>query len=250
MSESKTRIAKQIALGAGVAAAGAAAFAYAVRSPRSDFFGPSVWRGPADRPAVAITFDDGPSESTPEILELLARHNARATFFQCGLNVRRLPEIAREVFAAGHEIGNHSYTHLLLSLQSPGIIDEEFSRTQEIIAETTGFSPWLLRAPFGVRWFGFRSVQRRLGLLGIMWSVLGYDWKRPSRIVVDRVRAGIGNGAIICLHDGRLLGVKPDIRAALEAARILIPLIQEQGYRLETISQLLCPTNSSSASAP
>ncbi len=242
-------VARQVALGMGVAAAGVAAFGYAVRSPKSDVFGPSVWRGPLDRPAVALTFDDGPSESTPEILKLLHRHGARATFFQCGLNVRRLPEIAREVFAAGHEIGNHSYTHLLLSLKRAGIIDEEFSRTQKIIEDTTGFQPWLLRAPFGVRWFGLRQVQRRLGLLGVMWSVIGYDWKRPSRAVVDRVKARLANGAIICLHDGRLLGVKPDIRATLDAVRILIPLIQDLGYRLETISQLLCPTNSSSASA-
>src|SRR5262249_32706948 len=70
---------RQAALAAGVATAGAAALAYAVRAPRSDFFGPSVWRGPQDRPSVALTFDDGPSESTPEILELLDRHRARAT---------------------------------------------------------------------------------------------------------------------------------------------------------------------------
>ena len=129
------------------------------------------------------------------------------------------------------------------------MIEEEFSRAQQTIAGATGFSPSLLRAPFGVRWFGFRRIQRRLRLLGIMWTVLGYDWKRPSQIVVDRVKAGIANGAIICLHDGRQLRVKPDISPTLEAVRILVPLIQEQGYRLETVSQLLCPTNSSSASA-
>ena len=238
-----------VALGMGVVAAGAAGMAYAVRSPRSDVFGPSVWRGPQDRPAVALTFDDGPSESTPEILEVLERHRARATFFQVGLNVRRLPDISRQVFAAGHEIGNHSYTHLLLALRSRGVIEEEFARAQQIIAETTGLSPWLMRAPFGVRWFGFRQVQRRLGLLGVMWSVLGYDWKRTTRFIVDRLKARVANGAIICLHDGRQLQPRPDVRATLEAVRILVPWIQEQGYRLETVSQLLCPMNSSSASA-
>ena len=239
----------RVALAATVCAAGAAAGAYAVRSPRSGIFGPSVWHGPRDQAAIALTFDDGPSESTPEVLEILNRHGARATFFQCGLNVRRLPEITRDVLAAGHEIGNHSYTHLLLSLKSPSIVDEEFSKAQQTIQETTGFSPWLLRAPFGVRWFGFRRVQRRLNLLGVMWSVLGYDWKRSSRFVVDRVRAGLANGAIICLHDGRELRAKPDIRETLNALRILVPLILDQGYRLETVSQLLCPTNSSSAFA-
>jgi peptidoglycan/xylan/chitin deacetylase (PgdA/CDA1 family) len=250
MKAINTVAAKQVALGAGIAAAGAAALAYTARSPRSDFFGPSVWRGPQDRPAIALTFDDGPSESTPAILDLLDRHRARATFFQCGLNVRRLPDVSRAVLAAGHEVGNHSYTHLLMSLKPAGIIDEEFSRTQDVIAETTGFSPWLMRAPFGVRWFGFRRMQHRLGLLGVMWSVIGYDWKRPSSFVVEKVKAGISNGAIICLHDGRQLQVKPDVRATLEAVRFLVPMIQDQGYTLETVSQLLCPTNSSSASVP
>src|SRR5690242_8612478 len=110
----KARVAKQTAMGLGIAAAGTAAFAYAVRAPRSDIFGPSVWRGPGDRAAIALTFDDGPSESTPEILDVLERYRARATFFQIGLNVRRLPDVARQVFAGGHEIGNHSYTHLLM----------------------------------------------------------------------------------------------------------------------------------------
>src|ERR1700694_1551049 len=110
------------AMGVGVSAAGAAALAYAVRSPRSNVFGPSAWHGPRDRRAIALTFDDGPSESTPAVLELLHRYRASATFLQCGLNVRRLPQISREVLAAGHEIGNHSYTHLLLALRSPGMI--------------------------------------------------------------------------------------------------------------------------------
>jgi peptidoglycan/xylan/chitin deacetylase (PgdA/CDA1 family) len=245
----KSRVARKLTLGIGVAAAGAAAFAYAVRSPRSRVFGPSVWHGPRDRRAIALTFDDGPSESTPGILDLLDRYRAPATFFQCGLNVRRLPEIARAVRAGGHEIGNHSYTHLLLAMRSPGMIEEEFARTQQIIARTTGFSPVLLRAPFGVRWFGFRQAQQRLGLLGAMWTVIGYDWSLPSGFIVDRVKAGIANGAIICLHDGRQLRARPDISPTLEAVRVLVPLILERGYKLETVSQLLCPTNSSSASA-
>jgi len=239
----------KLALGLGAVAAGVSAAGYAVRSPRSSVFGPSVWRGPQDRPAVALTFDDGPSESTPQILEVLNRYRAKATFFQCGLSVRRLPEISRSVLAGGHEVGNHSYTHLLLSLRSAGMIEEEFSRAQQTIEETTGFSPTLLRAPFGVRWFGFRRMQQRLGLLGVMWTVIGYDWNLPSRSVVNRVKAGICNGAIICLHDGRQLRARPDISPTLEAVRILIPAIQEQGFRLETVSQLLCPTNSSSVSA-
>jgi peptidoglycan-N-acetylglucosamine deacetylase len=227
----------------------AAALAYAARAPRSSFFAPSVWRGPRSRAAVALTFDDGPGEATLEILDILGRHSARATFFQCGMNVRRMPQVSRAVLAGGHELGNHSYTHLLLSLRSPGIIEEEFRRTQETIFDTTGFTPALLRVPFGVRWFGLRRVQRRLGLLGIMWTVIGYDWSLPSAAIVHRVRSRVGNGAIICLHDGRQLQVRPEVRETVAAVRVLVPWLQEEGYRLETVSQLLCPTNLSSGFA-
>src|SRR5580658_2975401 len=100
-------------IGAGAAGvlATAGLLGHAVRGRTSTFFGPSVYRGNRSRPAIALTFDDGPSESTPELLELLHGLGVQATFFQCGANVRRLPGIAREVIAAGHEIGNHSDTH-------------------------------------------------------------------------------------------------------------------------------------------
>src|ERR1017187_6356219 len=86
---------------AGALAAGSV-LAWAVRGRSSAVFGPSLWRGNPVRPAIALTFDDGPSESTPQLLEILARHKVPATFFQCGVNVERLPAVAREVVAAGH----------------------------------------------------------------------------------------------------------------------------------------------------
>src|ERR1700683_4762114 len=82
----------------------AGALAYAVRVPSCSWLAPSICRGTDTRPAIAITFDDGPSESTAELLEVLSRYRAPATFFQCGANVRRLPAVSREVAAAGHEI--------------------------------------------------------------------------------------------------------------------------------------------------
>src|SRR4051812_34693810 len=85
--------------------------AWAVRGRSSSLLAPSVWRGPAHRRAIALTFDDGPSEATPRLLAILAAHNVRATFFLCGANVRRLPEIARAIRRAGHELGNHTDTH-------------------------------------------------------------------------------------------------------------------------------------------
>ena len=226
-----------------LAAAGAASsfLAWAVRGRSASVFGHSVWRGPRDRRALALTFDDGPGESTPDILEILAEHHVPATFFQCGANVDRLPEIAREVAARGHEIGNHSYSHPYLFLCSPGTIENELRRAQETIEAATGLRPAWFRAPYGARWFGLGRAQRKMQLTGVMWSAIGYDWNRRASEVVARMAASASNGAILCLHDGRELREKPDVRATVETVRRLVPLLQDRGYEFETIGRLLCP---------
>src|SRR5690242_5084135 len=150
--------------------------AWAVRGRSASIFGRSRWRGPRDRASIALTFDDGPSETTPQLLECLRKHGVQATFFQVGVNVERLPSIAREVAAAGHEIGNHSYTHPLLCFRSAGFMERELGRAQEAIARTAGVTPVWFRAPFGARWVGLGAAQRRFGLTGVMWTVIGYDW--------------------------------------------------------------------------
>lgn len=220
-----------------------AVMAYGVRGRSATLFAPSVYRGPSSRRSVALTFDDGPSESTPELLNLLAQHNVPATFFQCGANVERLPEIARQVTGSGHEVGNHSHTHPRFYFRTPAFIQGELDRAQNVIGSVTGVSPALFRAPFGVRWPGMRSAQRRLRLLGVMWTVIGCDWKLDAPGIVRRVLAALQNGAIVCLHDGRQLQRRPDIRSTVAAVRELIPLLQASGYRFQTVSQLICPTN-------
>jgi peptidoglycan/xylan/chitin deacetylase (PgdA/CDA1 family) len=177
-----------------------------------------------------------------EILKILAEYGVPATFFPCGQNVRRAPEISHWIGASGHEIGNHSHTHPNCALQAPSFIEAEFQQAQEAIADATGTAPALMRAPYGVRWFGFAGMQARLGLTGVMWSVLGRDWKLPADAVADRVVSGAQDGAIVCLHDGRGMLKDPDISSTIEAVRRVVPELIEKGYRLETVSQLLCPT--------
>jgi peptidoglycan/xylan/chitin deacetylase (PgdA/CDA1 family) len=223
-------------------AASAAFLAWAVRGRSARVFGRSYWRGSRRRPAIALTFDDGPSEATPQVLEILARHRVPATFFQCGANVDRLPAVAGEVRAAGHEIGNHSYSHPMLCFRSPAFIEDELRRAQDAIARHTGAGPEWFRAPFGVRWFGLGRAQRRLGLTAVMWTVIGYDWNRKADEVAARISERAGNGAILCLHDGRELRAKPDIGVTVEAVRRLVPLLLERGFQFETVSRLLCPT--------
>ncbi|MGD0500256.1 MAG: polysaccharide deacetylase family protein [Bryobacteraceae bacterium] len=227
----------------GAAAASSAFLAWAVRGRSASVLAPSLWRGPRGRRAIALTFDDGPSEGTPQLLEILARSNVHASFFQCGANVERLPDIARAVAQAGHEIGNHSYSHPLFCFRSAEFIETELRRAQEAIASRAGVRPAWFRAPFGVRWFGLARAQRRLGLTGVMWTAIGYDWKLGAEEVVRRMAARAANGSILCLHDGRELRARPDIGVTVEAVRRLVPLLLDRGYRFETVSRLLCPTN-------
>ena len=222
---------------------GAASFTYAVRGRSSRVFAPSVYHGDRSRASVALTFDDGPSESTPALLEILAKQNIRATFFMCGRNVRRCPRVARQVAAAGHEIGNHTDSHPRLDFRSREFIYAEMALAQESIRQTTGVVPRHFRAPYGVRWVGMRRAQERLGLLGVMWTVIGCDWKWPAERVARMISTRAANGAIICLHDGRGTDRAPDIRATLEAVENVIPILKNRGFEFETVSQIVCPRN-------
>jgi len=228
------------AIGAALAAAGGFA-AYAVRGRSSSVFAPSLYRGDRSRAALALTFDDGPSESTPSLLEILAAHGVRATFFMCGQNVRRLPDVARQVAAAGHELGNHTDTHPRLDFTSKEFIFREISRAQETIQKETGIIPRLFRAPYGVRWFGLRQAQARLDLTGVMWTVIGRDWALPADRIVERVVRGAANGGVLCLHDGRGIEPSPDVRAMLAAVDKFIPQLKERGFQFQTVTEMLRP---------
>ena len=191
-----------------------------------------------------MTFDDGPSPGTLRLLDLLDRHQVPATFFQCGANVRRHPEIARAVIAAGHEVGNHTFSHARLcprlgwrfNLLSRKEVLREFEVAQRVIVETTGVTPRYLRAPYGLRWFGMDTVTRRLGLLGVMWTVIGHDWEWPAGRVAELVVRRASPGGIVCLHDGRDIQRDPDVSETLGAVDRMIPILKDQGYRFETVT--------------
>lgn len=221
----------------------AGAMAYAVRGRSSAILAPSVYHGDRSRRALALTFDDGPSESTPALLEILARHEINATFFMCGANVRRCPSVARAVVSAGHEVGNHTDSHPNFKFHSPEFIYGEMALAQESIRQNAGVMPRLFRAPYGVRWIGLRSAQRRLGLLGVMWTVIARDWVLPAQGIVERLIQNAANGAILCLHDGRGIQRKPDIRATIAAVESVIPVLKERGFQFGTVSQILCHKN-------
>lgn len=235
------------ATGALAVGAGLAGVAYAVRGRSSQVFAPSVYRGTVRRRSIALTFDDGPSDGSLSLLEYLAAEGVQATFFQCGINVRRNPRIARAIYEAGHEIGNHTNSHARLSprlgwqtnWRSPEFIAREISLAQAAIEDTVGVTPRLFRAPYGLRWHGLRAAQKQFGLLGVMWTVIGHDWEWPAEQVVKLVLRKAGPGGIICLHDGRDIQAKPDIGEMLKSVRQIVPALKADGYRFETVSDLL-----------
>lgn len=213
--------------------------AYAVGAPSSQVFGPALVKVKAGANKVALTFDDGPSESTPAILDVLARHGARATFFVCGANALRLPEVLQRTTAEGHEIGNHTFHHPRLFLRHPGQILAEISETQEAIRSVNGQTPRLFRPPYGIRWFGLYPALRKQNLRAVMWSVMVYDWSRPADAIEAGLTGKTSDGAIVLLHDGDT--ITPGNRRAATAAALdrALPVLAQRGLRFVTISELL-----------
>ncbi len=216
-----------------------AAAAYGSVSKSSQLFGPTVYRGSGQQRTVALTFDDGPSEGTLPLLDYLQKENVFATFFQCGMNVERLPDVAGRVAAAGHQLGNHSYSHPKLPFKSREFIEREFTEAQKIIEFETGVAPMLLRPPYGFRWAGMRAVQEKLSLLSVLWTVIGNDWRWPADRIRRHVLRRSTPGGIICLHDGRGVEPNPDVSEMLTAVKRIVPRLKDNGYTFLTVSDLL-----------
>ncbi|MEJ2008713.1 MAG: polysaccharide deacetylase family protein [Acidobacteriota bacterium] len=181
----------------------AAVMAYASMAPTSQLFGPALVRGPAGSRSIVLTFDDGPAPPfTEQILEILAENKISATFFLCGKNVERHPEIARRIVREGHTIGNHTYSHPFLFGRSRKFIAQEIDRAQEVIERVTGVRPTLFRPPYGARWFGLMPILKKRGLKLVMWSVMGFDWKYQTQAIIRATTRKMRSGAVILLHDG------------------------------------------------
>ncbi len=226
-------------LGIAVVSAGAAVAGYGARGRSATLFGPSVWRGPRDRKVLALTFDDGPSPATLEVLEILDVHAIRATFFQCGANIERLPYLSRQVAAAGHEIGNHTYHHPRLPGCGAARLRREIGDTQKAILDATGAEARLFRAPYGLRWFGLRRALAEFSLTGVMWTAIGYDWEWEAAEIARHVETQASPGGIICLHDGDRTSPQVRRRPTIRALRLLIPRLYDRGYGFVTAGDLV-----------
>lgn len=194
----------------------------------------TVWRVRTDRREVALTFDDGPDPKwTPHVLQLLRRHRAHATFFMVGERVRRHPELARRVIAEGHEIGNHSWTHVRLDHCDRTEARDQVRRADGAIAAVTGTTPTLFRPPWGLIDPVGMLAAAEAGHRVVLWSSLIRG--RTPQSDLQRTVAHTTPGAIILGHDGG-----PTPRAELMTAfDALLGKLTADNYRFVTVSRLL-----------
>ena len=233
-----------LAAGAGALAA-AGVVSYGAVAPRSQLFGRTfVAGGPGSR-SLALTFDDGPNDPhTLHLLEVLAKHEVKATFFMIGRFVRERPEMARAVAQAGHVIGNHTDTHPNLFFASGAGLARELDDCEKALTDAVGEHSRLFRPPFGLRRPGtLRTVAGR-GLTTVMWSVTSFDWKLPTAEAIERrVARRLRGGDVILLHDGghRRMGV--DRAPTVAATELLIERYKGEGYSFVTVPEMMAISN-------
>src|SRR5437763_814474 len=232
-------LAPPLAAGAGVLAACASCAYYATYAVRSQWLGPADWRGRTDTSSVALTFDDGPSPDTERVLDTLAAHGARATFFMVGQHAERHARTARRLAAEGHEVGNHSYSHPVFLYRGARETSRQLTRAQSVIEEASGARPRFSRPPCGVRTPAYFSAARALGLRTVQWTVAGFDWKRiGASDIARRVLKGVSAGSIILLHDGDSEGRERRVET-VAALPLIFEGLKERGLKVEPLSHLL-----------
>lgn len=202
---------------------------YAAMWPASEIFGRALI-APPQPGELALTFDDGPNPAwTPQLLEILAKHNVRATFFMVGKFAAAEPVLARYIADAGHLIGNHSWSHPNLALTAPSKVREELTRTKDTLEQMIGKPVRHFRPPFGARRPDVFKTARDLEMTPVLWNAMTSDWKeRSAELIAERLSARIdwvqfrGRAANIVLHDGGHLRLGIDRGPSVAAAGRLL----------------------------
>ncbi|HKF04971.1 MAG TPA: polysaccharide deacetylase family protein [Candidatus Sulfotelmatobacter sp.] len=228
---------------AGTAAVAAAAVTagYQSMSPTGQWYGHTFTGLARGTKQLALTYDDGPNDPhTLRLLEVLVKHNVHATFFLIGRFVQQRPDIVRQIVEAGHVVGNHTFTHPLLTLKSAVEVRKELTNCRSALQDAIGEHSRLFRPPFGGRRPAVLRVARELGLQPVMWNVTGYDWTAPpAEVIEQKVSRQIHGGDVILLHDGGHRQIGADRSQTVAATDHLIARYKSVGYEFVTIQQML-----------
>lgn len=187
-----------------------------------------------DGPYIALTFDDGPSAKlTPKLLDLLASHHIKATFFLIGENAAEYPDIVAREAREGHEVGNHSWSHPNFGKMSDESVRSQIRRTDEAIKDAIGSSPTLLRPPYGsITARQKKWINQEFGYKIVLWDVDPLDWRRPGpSVVCNRIVKNTRAGSIVLSHD-----IHP---GTIEAMPCVLKELEEKGFKFVTVSELI-----------
>ena len=186
---------------------------------------------PAETNYVALTFDDGPRRGTTDrLLEGLKERGASATFFLVGEEAERYPELVRRMQAEGHQVGNHTWSHVRLEGASTAVIQEEVGKTEELLETLLGGSGYWLRPPYGLITPGTEKLVR---VPMVKWSVDPRDWENKNTDkVVQAILKHVKPNSIILLHD--------IYDTSVDAALKVVDTLEAQGYCFVTVEELLC----------
>lgn len=229
-----------LALTGAASLAAAVTAGYQAMSPAGQWYGQTFTGLPRASRQIALTYDDGPNDPhTLRLLDVLAKHNVDATFFLIGRYARLRPDIARAVAQAGHVVGNHTFTHPLLTLKTKTEIRAELTRCRDVIKDAIGNHSNLFRPPFGGRRPAVLHIARELGLETVMWNVTGYDWNAPPAAEIGRkVEKQTYGGNVILLHDGGHRRMGADRSQTVLATDHLIARYKSEGFEFVTIPQM------------
>lgn len=185
---------------------------------------------------IALTFDDGPHPRlTPIILDILKEYGIRATFFIVGENAEYYPDVVRRIRDEGHEIGNHTYSHVQTTKVTASGLEEELLKCESAIGGISDTRPRLFRPPQGSIDPNLGNLCSALGYRVVLWSIDTRDWDHvPSGKIAETVLGKVKNGDIILMHD--FIGHDSPTPAALKQ---IIPALLARGYEFATISELL-----------
>jgi peptidoglycan/xylan/chitin deacetylase (PgdA/CDA1 family) len=232
----------------GAATVAAVAAGYQTMAPTGQWYGRTFTGLPRGSRQIALTYDDGPNDPhTLRLLEVLAKHGVHATFFLIGSYVKQRPDIVREIVAAGHVVGNHTFTHPLLIFKSEEEIRQQLSACRAALEDVTGEPSNLFRPPFGGRRPAVLRIVRELGMETVMWNVTGYDWNAPPAAVIERkVARQIRGGDVILLHDGGHKQMCADRSQTVIATDRLIARYEAEGYEFVTVRGIMQKSSISS----